>query len=335
MDTKILTETVARLTVSPKGILAIDESTTTCNKRFEKLGVPTTEEKRREYRELLVTAPDIEKYISGYILFDETIRQKTKDGKSFVSVLQEKGIEVGIKVDMGTKDFPPHDGDKVTEGLVGLPERLKEYREMGATFAKWRAIYNIGKETPSEECMQANADIFAEYALACQDAGIVPIVEPEILMDGDHTIEDCFMITAKNLDIVFKTLKGKNVFIPGMILKTSMILSGKDAAVKFESRDIADMTIQCLEEHVPKEIGGIVFLSGGQGDEEAAQNLNAMNALAPLPWPLTFSYGRAIQNKALISWAKNPSDIKAAQGLLLDAAKANSLARIGKYNITI
>ncbi len=333
MDTKKLTETVARLTASPKGILAIDESTTTCNKRFEKLGIPTTEEKRREYRELLVTAPDIEKYISGYILFDETIREITKDGKSFVSVLQEKGIEIGIKVDMGTIDFPPLVGDKVTEGLVGLPERLDEYKEMGATFAKWRAIYNINKDTPSEECMQANADIFAEYALECQSAGIVPIVEPEILMDGDHTIEDCFMVTAKNLDIVFKTLKEKNVFIPGMILKTSMILSGKDAAVKFEARDIADMTIQCLEEHVPKEIGGIVFLSGGQGDEEAAENLNAMSALAPLPWPLTFSYGRAIQNKALISWAKNPADVKTAQELLKEAAKANSLARIGKYKI--
>lgn len=332
MDTKILTETIARLMLSPKGILAIDESTTTCNKRFEKLGIPTTEEKRREYRELLVTAPDIEKYISGYILFDETIREITKDGKSFITVLQEKGIDVGIKVDMGTKDFPPFLGDKVTEGLAGLPERLKEYKEMGATFAKWRAIYNISKETPSDACMQANADIFAQYALACQSVGIVPIVEPEILIDGDHTIEDCFMVTAKNLDIVFKTLKEKNVFIPGMILKTSMVISGKDAAVKFESRDIADMTIQCLDEHVPKEIGGIVFLSGGQADEEATANLNAMNALTPLPWPLTFSYGRAIQNKALESWAKNPADIKTSQMLLLDAAKVNSLARTGEYN---
>jgi len=331
MDIKILTETVARLTASPKGILAIDESTTTCNKRFEKLGIAITEEKRREYRELLVTAPDIEKYISGYILFDETIRQKTTDGKSFVKVLQGKGIEVGIKVDMGTKDFPPLVGDKVTEGLVGLAERLDEYKEMGATFAKWRAIYSISKETPSIDCMQANADIFSEYALECQSAGIVPIVEPEILIDGDHTIEDCFMATAKNLDIVFKTLKEKNVFIPGMILKTSMVLSGKDAAVKFEARDIADMTIQCLEEHVPQDIGGIVFLSGGQRDEEAAENLNAMNNLAPLPWPLTFSYGRAIQNKALEAWAKNPSDVSAAQKLLLASAEANSLARIGKY----
>jgi fructose-bisphosphate aldolase class I len=280
---------------------------------------------------LLVSAPNIEQYISGYILFDETIRQKTTTGKSFVSVLKEKGIDVGIKVDMGTKDFPPLVGEKITEGLVGLPERLDEYKEMGATFAKWRAIYNIGEETPSLDCMQANADIFAEYALECQSVGIVPIVEPEILIDGDHTIEKCFEVTAKNLDIVFKTLKEKNVFIPGMILKTSMVISGKDDVVKFKARDIADMTIQCLEEHVPKEIGGIVFLSGGQGDLEAAENLNAMHALSPLLWPLTFSYGRAIQNKALESWAKNPSDISAAQALLLEAAKASSLARIGEY----
>ncbi len=331
MDKKILTETVSRLTASPKGILAIDESIPTCNKRFEKLGIIPSEENRRAYRELLVTAPNIEQYISGYILYDETIRQKTMDGKSFVSVLKEKVIDIGIKVDMGTKDFPPHLGDKVTEGLTGLTERLQEYIEMGATFAKWRAIYNIGKETPSEACMQANADIFAEYAYLCQNAGIVPIVEPEILIDGDHTIEQCFVITAQNFDIIFKTLKEKNIFLPGMILKTSMVISGKESTMQSQSDNIAELTIKCLTEHVPKEIGGIVFLSGGQGDEEATQNLNAMHKHEPLPWPLTFSYGRAIQNKALVSWAKNSSDVSSAQKLLLAAAKANSLARIGKY----
>lgn len=334
MDTKKLAGTVARLTASPKGILAIDESIPTCNKRFEKLGIDLTEENRRTYRELLITTPDIENYISGYILFDETIRQSTTDGKSFTSLLQEKGIDIGIKVDMGTIDFPPLLGDKVTEGLVGLAERLDEYREAGATFAKWRGIFTIGKETPSLDCMQANADIFAEYALECQSAGIVPIVEPEILMDGDHTIEESFAITVKNLDIVFQTLKDKNVYIPGMILKTSMVISGKDSTVQSEAKDVADMTIKCLTEHVPSDIGGIVFLSGGQSDEQAVENLNAMHAYAPLPWLLTFSYGRAIQNKALVSWAKNPADISAAQDLLLEAAKANSMARIGKYNIT-
>lgn len=332
MDTKILRETVARLMLSPKGILAIDESIPTCNKRFEKLGVASTEENRRAYRELLLTAQDIEKYISGYILFDETIRQSTIDGKSFVKILQEKGIDIGIKVDMGTKDFPPHDGDKVTEGLSGLTERLREYKETGATFAKWRAIYKIGIETPSEKCMQANADIFAEYAFLCQELGIVPIVEPEILMDGDHTIEECFKITAKNFDIIFKTLTEKNIFIPGIVLKTNMIISGKEAKTQSQSRDVAELTIKCLIEHVPKEIGGIVFLSGGQNDDEATQNLNEMHTHAPFPWPLTFSYGRAIQNKALLSWAKNPYDVSLAQQLLLTAAKANSMARIGKYN---
>ena len=332
MDKKKLAETVARLMASPKGILAIDESITTCNKRFEKLGIITSEENRRDYRELLVTTPQIENYISGYILFDETIRQKTTDGKSFISVLQEKNIDVGIKVDMGTKDFPPHIGDKITEGLLGLDERLREYKKMGATFAKWRAIYNIGNETPSESCMQANAEIFAEYAYECQSAGIVPIVEPEILIDGDHTIEQCFRITVINLDIIFKTLIANNIYIPGIILKTSMVISGKEDEVQSEADDVAKMTIKCLTEHVPKEIGGIVFLSGGQSDYEATNNLNAMHKYKPLPWPLTFSYGRAMQNKALISWAKNPSDVSASQELLLAAAKVNSLARIGEYN---
>jgi len=317
--------------LSPKGILAIDESIPTCNKRFEQLGIIPTEENRRTYRELLITARDIEQYISGYILFDETIRQSTLAGKSFASLLREKGIDIGIKVDKGTKDFSPYIGDKVTLGLEGLSLRLREYKEMGATFAKWRAIYIIGEHTPSEACMQANADIFAEYALLCQNAGIVPIVEPEILMDGDHTIDECFATTAQNLDIVFRTLRAKKVFIPGMILKTSMVVSGKDVSIQSQAKDVADMTIRCLMEHVPKEIGAIVFLSGGQSDERAVLNLNAMQVHAPLPWLLTFSYGRAIQNKALQAWAKNPSDVLVAQKLLLIAAKANSLARIGKY----
>lgn len=332
MDTKKLLETVSRLTLTPKGILAIDESTTTCNKRFEKLGVPTTEEKRREYRELLVTTPDIEKYISGYILFDETIRQFTKENKSFTSILKEKGIEIGIKVDQGTKDFPPHSGEKVTDGLKGLSDRLAEYKEMGVTFAKWRAIYNIGENTPSEECMKANAQALAEYASECQRLDIVPIVEPEVLIDGDHSIEKCYEVTAKNLDIVFSALKAKNIFVPGMILKTSMVISGKDSKIQSDSKQVAELTIKCLEEHVPTDIGGIVFLSGGQTDEQAVENLNAMHGHSPFNWPLTFSYGRAIQNNALESWAKNPADVSSAQTLLLEAAKANSLARIGEYN---
>ena len=331
MNQEILIQTVARLMKSPKGILAIDESLPTCNSRFEKLGVPTTEEKRREYRELLVTAPEIEKYISGYILFDETIRQKTKAGESFTSILQSKGIEIGIKVDAGTADFPGHLGEKITSGIDGLGERLKAYKKLGATFAKWRAVYTIGENTPSVDCMKKNAEIFTKYAKLCQENDIVPIVEPEVLIDGNHTIEKCFEITAHNLQIVFAELKTSGVFIPGIILKTSMVISGKETKEKSSSEDVAKMTVKCLKENVPNEIGGIVFLSGGQTDVDAVKNLNAMHNLGSLPWSLSFSYGRAIQNPALQSWAKNPEDVASAQNFLLQAAKNNSLASLGKY----
>jgi fructose-bisphosphate aldolase class I len=333
MNKDILIKTAKRLTAPKKGILAIDESTKTCNSRFEKLGVPTTEEKRREYRELLVTVKGIEKYISGYICFDETVRQSTKDGKSFISILKSKKIDIGIKVDQGTKDFGTIIGDKITEGLDKLSERLDEYKKMGATFAKWRAIYNIGSNIPSEECMEVNARSFAEYALLCQQHDIVPIVEPEVLIDGDHTIEQCYEITVKNLDIVFSTLKSVGIFIPGIILKTSMVIAGKGSQKQSTPDEVAEMTIKCLKEHVPSDIGAIVFLSGGQEDEEATLNLNAMHQLGKLPWPLTFSYGRAIQNPALNSWAKNPVDVITAQKLLVEAAKKNSLASVGKYKL--
>ncbi|MDR3519805.1 MAG: fructose-bisphosphate aldolase class I [Candidatus Pacebacteria bacterium] len=331
MDKDILIKTVARLVAPPRGILAIDESLETCNKRFTKLSVPTTEEKRREYRELLVTAGDMEKYISGYILFDETIRQSTKDGKSFPGVLMAKGIEVGIKVDQGLIDMPLHLGEKVTQGLEGLADRLREYKVLGATFAKWRAVYYTGENIPSGDCMKENAIRLAKYATACQELNMVPFVEPEVLIDGDHTIEKCFEVTAQNLDVLFAELKNANIFIPGMILKTSMVIAGKDSKVQSSVSDVAKMTVKCLTEHVPKDIGGIVFLSGGQGDKEAAENLNEMHKLGALPWPLTFSYGRAIQNPALVSWAENPNDMKKAQELLLIAAKNNSEASIGKY----
>jgi len=335
MNKDILKNTAKRLTIFPKGILAIDESTNTCNKRFEKLGIPTTEEKRREYRELLVTAKGIEKYISGYICFDETIKQSTKDGKKFTEILKSKKIDVGIKVDTGTKDFGTVVGDKITEGLDNLSARLDEYKKMGATFAKWRAIYNISETTPSEENMKANAESFAKYALLCQEHDIVPIVEPEVLIDGGHTIEECYEITAKNLDIVFSTLKSAGVFFPGIILKTSMVIAGKSSQKQSTLEEVAEMTLKCLKEHVPTDIGGIVFLSGGQEDEQATLNLNAMHIKGKLPWPLTFSYGRAIQNPALKSWAKNPTDVALAQKLLIEAAKRNSLASVGKYNKSI
>jgi fructose-bisphosphate aldolase class I len=331
MNIDILKRTANRLVISPKGILAIDESTKTCNSRFEKLGVPTTEEKRREYRELLVTAKGIEKYISGYICFDETVRQSTKDGKKFTDILKSKKIDIGIKVDQGTKDFGTNIGDKITLGLDGLSLRLDEYKKIGATFAKWRAIYNIGENTPSEDCMNANAESFAKYALLCQEHDIVPIVEPEILIDGDHTIEECYEVTAKNLDIIFPILKSAGVYIPGIILKTSMVIAGKSSQNQSAPDEVAEFTLKCLKAHVPADIGGIVFLSGGQEDEEATLNLNAMHKSKRLPWPLTFSYGRAIQNPALNSWAKNSTDVIAAQKLLVEAAKRNSQASVGKY----
>ncbi len=331
MNQDILLKTVARLIASPKGILAIDESLNTCGKRFEKLGVPNTEEKRRDYREFLITTPGIEQYISGYILFDETIRQQTKSGTGFPSVLQSKGIDVGIKVDEGTNDFIGHPGEKVTGGLEGLGERLKEYKKFGATFAKWRAVYIISDNTPSASCMQANAELFARYATLCQENDIVPIVEPEVLLDGNHTMEKCYEVTARNLKVVFGELEKAGVYLPGTILKTNMVLPGKDYKVSVFDSEIAKNTIKCLKENVPNTIGGIVFLSGGQDDEAAVRNLDAMHKLGPLPWPLTFSYGRAIQNGSLNAWAKNPNELGVAQSLLLAAAKKNSLASVGAY----
>ena len=331
MDKSILIKTIARLMSSPKGILAIDESLPTCNKRFEKFGAPATEEKRREYRELLITAPEIEKYISGYILFDETIRQFAKNGRSFISILQSKGIEIGIKVDTGIIDFSQHSGEKITHGLDGLKERLLEYKKMGASFAKWRAVYLIGENTPSEDCLKANAEIFTQYAFLCQENDVVPIIEPEILLEGDHSIEKCYEVTARNLDVLFAELKKANIFIPGLILKTSMALSGKEASNRAPAKMVAEMTLKCLKEHAPADIGGIAFLSGGQTDEEATINLNEMHKNNSLLWPLTFSYGRAIQNPALKSWAENPNNISLAQKLLLSAARNNSLANEGKY----
>ncbi len=331
MDKEFLKETVIRLTMPPKGILAIDESFPTCKARFEALGVEDSEEARRQYRELLITAPDIENYISGYILFDETIRQSTLGGTSFPSILKEKGIEVGIKVDTGTEDLPARPIEKITKGLEGLRERLREYKALGATFAKWRALYLISAETPSALALKENAVRFAKYAKICQEENIVPIVEPEILIDGNHSIEKCYEITSHNLRVVFDELRAKDIYMPGMILKTSMVLPGKDLELQVYTSDIARLTIKCLKENVPIDIGGIVFLSGGQNDKEATIRLDAMHKLGPLPWPLTFSYGRAIQNPALQAWAKNPRAVAHAQTLLLDRARNNSLASIGQY----
>ncbi len=278
-----------------------------------------------------MTAPEIEQYVSGFIIFDETFRQADVSGKSFVEILKQKGIEPGIKVDAGAKDFPLHEGEKITEGLDGLRDRLKEYAQMGATFAKWRAVITISENTPTDGDLLANADALARYALVCQEAGIVPIVEPEVLMDGDHTIERCYEVTAHNLDILFTQLKAMDVWIPGVILKTSMVLAGKTSFTQSSVEEVADQTLKCLREHVPGDIGGIVFLSGGQDDEESTLHLNVMHHMGELPWPLTFSYGRAIQNPALKSWAENPADVAGAQAKLLERCRANSLASVGEY----
>src|SRR3989338_3067015 len=331
MNKQTLIQTVARLMESPKGILAIYESMSTCGKRFAKLGVPETEEKRREYRELLVTAPEIEKYISGYILFDETIRQSTKEGKSFTSILQSKGISIGIKVDQGLADLPNHPIEKITQGIDGLSKRLQEYKSMGASFAKWRAVYTVGENTPSVECMQENAILLTKYDTLCQELDIVPIIEPEVLIDGDYTIEQSYETNAKNLDIIFSELRNSNVFISGVILKNSFVFSGKEAGKRVPAEKVAEMTAKCFKAHIPAHIGGIVFISGGQPGDEAAINLNAMYQAGPFPWPLSFSYGRGIQNEALQAWAKNPTDVAGAQVLLLSTAKNNSLATLGKY----
>ncbi len=331
MKIDILTGNVAKLVAEPKGILAIDESLSTCNSRFEKLGIPTTIEKRQEYRELLVTAPGIENFVSGYILFDETIRQSGRDGKAFTSIMNEKGLLIGIKADAGLVDLPEHPGEKLTQGLDGLDERLKEYRNMGAVFAKWRAVYSISERTPSEVCMKENAKALAEYAFLCQENDIVPIVEPEVLTDGEHSIEKCYEATSRNLTVLFETLNQRGVYIPGVILKTSMVLPGKDSKVAVQDEEIARLTIKALKEHVPENVGGIVFLSGGMKDEDATTHLNNMNKMGPLPWRLTFSYGRAIQNPALKAWAANSADFALAQKLLVEAAERNSKASVGKF----
>ncbi|MFA5934052.1 MAG: class I fructose-bisphosphate aldolase [Candidatus Paceibacterota bacterium] len=329
MNQQILTENAKKLVEKPKGILAIDESTETCTKRFEKLGVPSTEENRRKYRELLITAPDIENYVSGMILFDETIRQKTVGGKLFTDIFKEKGIQIGIKVDKGTKDFAQ--GEKITDGLEGLSERLIEYKNLGATFAKWRAVITIGEELPTDANLDANTNALARYAALCQEQDIVPIVEPEVIADDNHSIEQCYDATARTLKHLFNELSLQNVFIPGVILKTSMVYAGTEYPEQSTPEEVAEMTIKCLKENVPADIGGIVFLSGGQDEVTATKNLQAMHTQGELPWPLTFSYGRAIQNPALQIWAKDMTQIIEAQTALVERAHLNSLASIGKY----
>lgn len=325
-------KTIAQAMVLPgKGILAADESTGTIEKRFAKINLPSTEENRRAYRDLLFTTPGLGMHISGVILYDETIRQSTADGKTFIEVFQGEGVLPGIKVDEGTKAFGDRPEEKVTKGLEGLPKRMPEYAKMGAKFAKWRAIYSIGDGLPSDSAVRENAKRLAAYAKICQGSGIVPIVEPEVLMDGAHTIDACRKATERVLAAVFEELKSANVAIEGMILKPNMVVPGKESGASASPGEVADATLAVLAKVLPHDLPGVAFLSGGQSEREATENLNAMNEQGPHPWRLTFSYGRALQDSALKLWNGREENIPAAQKALYHRAKMNGLATLGKY----
>ncbi len=326
-------EATARSLVAPgKGILAADESSGTIKKRLDSIGVESTEEARRAYRDLLLTTEGAADHISGVILYDETIRQPAVDGTPFPKVLEAQGIVPGIKVDLGAKELANAPGEKITEGLDGLRERLAEYRELGARFTKWRAVITIGPGIPSEYCLWTNAHALARYAALSQEAGLVPIVEPEVLMDGDHSIETSFDATSRTLHAVFTELRDQRVHYEQMLLKPNMVLSGYEASEQAGVQEVAEQTIRCFRRHVPAAVAGIVFLSGGQTDEDATAHLNAMNAMGPHPWELSFSYGRALQAPALKAWGGDAANVPAAQAAYLHRARMNGLARSGSYS---
>lgn len=323
---------VARLLVAPgKGILAADESSGTIEKRFKSINVPSNEENRRSYRELLFTTAGAEEFISGVILYDETIRQKSHDGKPFTQILTAKGIQPGIKVDLGAKDLAGHPGEKITEGTDGLREKLAEYVRLGASFTKWRAVVTIGERIPSEYCIRANAEALARYAALSQEAGLVPIVEPEVLMDGDHTLERCETVTEHTLVRVYEALHAHGVSLEGSLLKPNMVVSGKGCPAQAGTEEVAKATVRCLKRTVPAAVPGIVFLSGGQTDEAATAHLSAMNAMGPHPWQLSFSYGRALQAPALKVWGGQTGNVALAQKAYYHRARMNGAARSGRY----
>ena len=334
--TQELQATAKALVANGKGILAMDESNGTCNKRFEKLGIAQTEENRRTYRELILTTPDLNNYISGAILFDETIRQSSLTGESFVQIMQRLGLIPGIKVDGGVKPFAGHPNELVTDGLDGLADRVSEYYNLGARFAKWRAVITIGADIPSADCIAQNADALAQYAAICQTGGLVPIVEPEVPIDGDHTLDRCREVTAATLKEVFIQLAIQGVELDQMIIKPSMVISGLSAALPAPVNEVATATIEILTQEVPPTVAGIAFLSGGQTNEQAAAHLNAMNVMFPqTPWPVTFSYARAIQQSALDKWCGDSANVTAAQQILAHRAACNSAASRGKYTIDL
>ena len=334
MNTQKLVDTARLLVADDKGLLAMDESNPTCNARFAKLGIPETEAARRAYRELIVTTPGLGESINGAILYDETIRQQTKDGIPFVKVLTEAGIIPGIKVDAGAKELAGHPGEKVTEGLDGLRERLVEYSRLGARFAKWRAVLAVSDRIPSRACLEANAHALARYSALCQEAGLVPIVEPEVLMDGAHTLERCREVTESVLRAVFNHLYSQGVVLEGILLKPNMVLAGLSSPEQEPVVEVADATVGCLLRAVPAAVPGIAFLSGGQPSELASARLNGMNRrfASRLPWALSFSFARALQQPALEIWRGDDINTVPAQRALAHRARCNSAARRGEYS---
>ena len=332
MEKQALESTAAAMVAPGKGILAADESSGTIKKRFDKIRLESTFESRRAYRELLFAAPGAEKHISGVILFDETLRQKASDGRPFPELLASRGILPGIKVDAGAKPLAGFPGETVTEGLDGLRERLAEYRGLGARFAKWRAVIDVGAGIPTRYAIEANAAALARYAALCQEATIVPIVEPEVLMDGDHTIERCEEVTDAALTAVFDALFMHRVHLEGIVLKPNMVIAGKKCAVQASPQQVADATLRCLRRRVPAAVPGIAFLSGGQSEAEATLHLSLMNRAADRPWQLSFSYGRALQQSTLDAWRGEAANVAAAQRTFLRRARLNGLARDGSYD---
>jgi fructose-bisphosphate aldolase class I len=337
MNIQDIIDTAKALVAGDKGLLAMDESNPTCNKRFAALGIPQNEETRRAYREMIVDTPGLGESISGAILYDETIRQQKKDGTPIVKALIDAGIIPGIKVDMGAKGMAGHPGEKITEGLDGLRDRLIEYYQMGARFAKWRAVITLGDGIPSRGCIEANSNALARYASLCQEAGLAPIVEPEVLMDGKHSLDRCFKVTEEVLHTVFNQLYTQGVILEGMILKPNMVLPGLSCPKQESVDEVADATVNCFLRAVPAAVPGIAFLSGGQPAELASDRLNAMNVrfMSRLPWPLAFSFSRAIQQPALEIWRGKEVNVLAAQQTLLHRARCNQAARRGEYNASI
>ena len=331
MDIATLVSNAQALVAPGKGILAIDESTGTIAKRLASVNMENSADNRRDYRATLLSTPGLGEHISGAILYDETLRQKAADGRRMIEIMQAEGILPGIKVDRGAKPQAGHSDEKVTEGLDGLRERLQEYRELGAKFAKWRAVITIGEDIPTSACIEANAHALARYASLCQENDIVPIVEPEVLMDGSHDLDDCFDVSEATLRRLYAQMYEQGVVLEGSILKASMVISGSECEERADRDEVAQATVTCLLNAVPAAVAGVVFLSGGQGDVEATEHLQAMNALGDFPWPLSFSYGRALQQAALQAWAADPANPQAAQKKLSHRARMNGMAAQGEY----